>query len=87
MGDTSLQVWHAICSDVTSVACAPVENEGRLRTLIAGDAKAVGEVAGDAVVGMDAGYFADKALRAGGVDQVVGNAVPGAVDAVKGWFK
>jgi len=36
-----------------------------------------------AVVGLGVGYLADRAMRAGGVDKLVGNAVASGVDAVK----
>lgn len=85
--------------------------------LARGDSKAIGNVAGDAVVaggsalagaaagavigsivpgvgtvigagvGLVGGYLADQALRAGGVDKLVGSAVSSAVDAIKGWFR
>lgn len=45
----------------------------------------VGTVIG-AGVGLAAGYLADQALRAGGVDKMIGNAVSSAADTVKGWF-
>ena len=84
--------------------------------LARGDSKAIGNVAGDVVVGggsalagaaagaaigsvvpgvgtvigaavgLGAGFLADHALRAGGVDKMIGNAVSSAADTVKGWF-
>ena len=45
----------------------------------------VGTVIG-AAVGLGAGFLADHALRAGGVDKMIGNAVSSAADTVKGWF-
>lgn len=85
--------------------------------LARGDSKAIGDVAGDVVVGggsalagaaagaaigsavpvvgtvvgagvgLVAGYLTDQALRAGGVDKMIGNAVSWAVDSIKGWFR
>lgn len=85
--------------------------------LARGDSKAIGDVAGDVVVGggsalagaaagaaigsavpvvgtvvgagvgLVAGYLTDQALRAGGVDRMIGNAVSWAVDSIKGWFR